>query len=110
MPDDHKQAFLEHLYEELELRVGTRLSEGMTDAQLAEFEKLIDAKDEKGAGMWLYALDVQTKDYRRVGSGTDMYLALSGMANPHGRRLVATIAKPSAIWRQIQRQCRRFLP
>jgi len=57
------------------------------------------AKDEKGAGMWLYALDVQTKDHRRVGSGTDMYLALSGMANPNGRRLVATIAKPSpGLW------------
>jgi Tol biopolymer transport system component len=57
------------------------------------------AKDEKGAGMWLYALDVQTKDHRRVGSGTDVYLALSGMANPNGRRLVATIAKPSpGLW------------
>jgi hypothetical protein len=53
MPDDQKQAFLQHLYEELELRVGTRLSEGMSDTQLAEFEKLIDNNDEQGALHWL---------------------------------------------------------
>jgi hypothetical protein len=53
LPDDQKQAFLQHLYEELELRVGTRLSEGMSDDQLAEFEKLIDNNDEQGALAWL---------------------------------------------------------
>lgn len=53
LPDDQKQAFLQHLYEELELRVGTRLSEGMSDNQLAEFEKLIDNNDEQGALAWL---------------------------------------------------------
>jgi hypothetical protein len=53
LPDDQKQAFLQHLYEELELRVGTRLSEGMSDAQLGEFEKLIDSNDEQGALKWL---------------------------------------------------------
>lgn len=46
MPEAEKRAFLQHLYEELELRVGTRLSEGMTDAQLAEFEAIIDRKME----------------------------------------------------------------
>jgi hypothetical protein len=53
LPDDQKQAFLQHLYEELELRVGTRLSEGMSDDQLAQFEKLIDSNDEQGALSWL---------------------------------------------------------
>jgi hypothetical protein len=53
MPDDQKQAFLQHLYDELELRVGTRLSEGMSDDQLGEFEKLIEGNDEKGALDWL---------------------------------------------------------
>ena len=53
MPDDQKQAFLQHLYEELELRVGTRLSEGMSDDQLGEFEKLIEGNDEQGALGWL---------------------------------------------------------
>ncbi len=42
LPDDQKQAFLQHIYEELELRVGTRLSDGLSDQQLEEFEKIID--------------------------------------------------------------------
>lgn len=46
MPEAEKQPFLQHIYQELELRVGTRLSEGMTDAQLAQFEAIIDRKME----------------------------------------------------------------
>jgi len=46
LPEEQKKPFLQHIYEELELRVGTKLSEGMSDAQLAEFESIIDRKDE----------------------------------------------------------------
>lgn len=46
MPQDQKQAFLEHIYNELELRVGTRLSEGLSEAQMSEFEAFIDRKQE----------------------------------------------------------------
>jgi len=46
LPEDQKEAFLQHIYNELELRVGTQLSEGLTDEQLAEFEAIIDRKDE----------------------------------------------------------------
>lgn len=46
MPDDQKKAFLQHIYDELELRVGTKLSDGMSDAQLEEFESIIDRKDD----------------------------------------------------------------
>lgn len=42
MPEDQKPAFLNHAYEQLEYRVGMRLSEGLTDAQLEEFEGIID--------------------------------------------------------------------
>jgi hypothetical protein len=52
LPDEQKQAFLQHIYEELELRVGTKLSEGLSDAQLEEFESIIDRKDEAVAA-WL---------------------------------------------------------
>ena len=34
LPEEQKQAFLAYFREQLELRVGTRLSEGLTDAQL----------------------------------------------------------------------------
>jgi hypothetical protein len=46
MPEEQKKAFLQHVYDELELRVGTKLSEGMSDAQLEEFESVIDRKDD----------------------------------------------------------------
>lgn len=46
LPEDQKKPFLQHIYDELELRVGTKLSEGMSDAQLEEFEAIIDRKDE----------------------------------------------------------------
>jgi hypothetical protein len=44
LPEAEKQPFLQHIYQELELRVGTRLSDGMSDAHLAEFEAIIDKK------------------------------------------------------------------
>lgn len=47
LPPEQKQAFLEHVYSQLELRVGTRLSEGLSDAQLMEFESFIDRDREK---------------------------------------------------------------
>ena len=54
LPDDQKQAFLAHFREQLEMRVGTSLSDGLSDAQLAEFESFIDRDDEKVAA-WLDA-------------------------------------------------------
>jgi DNA-binding winged helix-turn-helix (wHTH) protein/Tol biopolymer transport system component len=57
------------------------------------------ARDENGLGPWLWALDLETKKYRRISSGTDEYIALSATAN--GRRLAATIAKPSASLRVV---------
>jgi len=46
LPEEQKKAFLQHIYDELELRVGTKLSDGMSDAQLEEFESIIDHKDD----------------------------------------------------------------
>ena len=46
LPEEQKKAFLQHIYDELELRVGTKLSDGMSDAQLEEFESIIDRKDD----------------------------------------------------------------
>src|SRR5690349_157218 len=52
LPEEQKQPFLQHIYSELELRVGTRLSDGLSDAQLEEFEKIID-RDEVKINEWL---------------------------------------------------------
>lgn len=46
LPEDQRQAFLQHIYEELELRVGTKLSDGLSDAQLEEFESIIDKNED----------------------------------------------------------------
>jgi hypothetical protein len=46
LPEDQKKPFLQHIYDELELRVGTKLSDGMSDIQLQEFEAIIDHKDD----------------------------------------------------------------
>lgn len=54
LPEDQKQAFKEHIYSELELRVGVRLSEGLSDAQLSEFESFVD-KDEAKVRTWVTA-------------------------------------------------------
>lgn len=46
LPADQKPAFIKHLYSELETRVGTRLSDGLSDDQLEEFEAIMDRKEE----------------------------------------------------------------
>ena len=42
MPSDQKEAFKSHMQEELETRVGAKMSEGLTKDQIAEFERIID--------------------------------------------------------------------
>lgn len=54
MPEEQKQAFLEHIYSELELRVGQRLSDGLSDAQLEQFEAFID-RNEGSVRTWVAA-------------------------------------------------------
>ncbi len=52
LPDDQKQAFLAHFREQLEMIVGTKLSEGLSDQQLDEFESFIDRKSDR-VNAWL---------------------------------------------------------
>lgn len=42
LPGEQRKPFLDHIYNELELRVGERLSQGLGDAQLDEFANIID--------------------------------------------------------------------
>ncbi len=52
LPGEERKAFLEHIYSELELRVGTKLSDGLDDTQLEEFEKIID-RNVDAVDVWL---------------------------------------------------------
>ncbi len=54
LPEDQKQAFLQHIYQELELRVGTKLSEGLSEQQMGEFEAFVD-QDEQKVRDWFLA-------------------------------------------------------
>jgi hypothetical protein len=45
MPPIFRKPFLQHVYDTLEVRVGTNLGEGMTDSQLEEFEAIIDQNE-----------------------------------------------------------------
>src|SRR5476649_1311728 len=63
LPAAEKNKMLAHIYETLELRVGMRLAEQMTDAQLDEFEAFIDKNDEAGALHWL---ETNFPDYKKV--------------------------------------------
>ncbi|MGH7193262.1 MAG: DUF5663 domain-containing protein, partial [Candidatus Saccharimonadales bacterium] len=53
LPPSEKNSFLKHIYETLEMRVGIRLADQMTNQQLDEFEKYFEAKDDAGAFKWL---------------------------------------------------------
>lgn len=45
MPIEQKSAFLQHIYSELELRVGEKLTEGMSPEQLDEFGCFVDRNE-----------------------------------------------------------------
>lgn len=63
LPATEKNKMLAHIYETLELRVGMKLAEQMSDAQLDEFETFIDRNDEAGALKWL---ETNFPDYKKV--------------------------------------------
>lgn len=49
MPDDQKESFLAYIEEELEVRIGGKISEGIPEEELKKFE----AMDDIDALLWL---------------------------------------------------------
>ena len=60
MPEEHKQKFLDYIQNELEIRIGERISRGLTEVQLAEFDKITDQAE---AAEWL---EINRPDYREI--------------------------------------------
>ena len=60
MPEDQKQAFLDYIQEELEVRIGERISKGLTEVQLNEFDRITDQAE---ATKWL---EKNRPDYREI--------------------------------------------
>src|SRR3954469_208317 len=63
LPAEEKNRMLAHIYETLEMRVGMKLAEQMTNEQLDEFEGFIDRNDEPGALKWL---ETNFPNYKQV--------------------------------------------
>jgi hypothetical protein len=53
LPETEKKELEKHIYETLEMRVGMRLADQMTNEQLDEFETYFNARDDAGAFRWL---------------------------------------------------------
>ncbi len=60
MPEDQKQKFLNYVQEELEVRIGERISKGLTEEQLNEFDTITD---QTAATKWL---EKNRPDYREI--------------------------------------------
>lgn len=54
LPAEQKKAFLQHVYNELESRVGMKLTDGMSDEKLDEFACFVD-RDEAKMKAWFVA-------------------------------------------------------
>ncbi len=66
LPDAQKREMLQHIYDTLELRVGTNLANQMTDQQLEEFEKFIDDGGETNQAQALQWLEANLPNYKQV--------------------------------------------
>lgn len=81
LPDAEKNSLLKHIYETLEMRVGMRLADQMTNQQLDEFEQYFEAKDDAGAFKWLETNFPNYKDI--VQEEFDKLKAEVGQSAPH---------------------------
>jgi protein-tyrosine-phosphatase len=52
MPEEQKKTFLQYAQDQLEVRIGEKMSEGLSDDQLDEFERIID-NDQETVQKWL---------------------------------------------------------
>lgn len=96
LPEEQRKAFLQHIYEELELRVGTRLSDGMSDAQLEEFESIIDKKEDVIVA-WLgeHAPEYQNDDaFSRLQQATNLDASDRNLRNEYAATKWLEVNRP----------------
>ena len=91
LPPEEKNRMLAHIYETLEMRVGMKLAEQMTNEQLDEFEAFIDKNDEAGALKWL---ETNFPNYKQVVA--EELEKLKGEIKSQAAQIVAATATPNA--------------
>lgn len=89
LPAEEKNKMLAHIYETLEMRVGMKLAEQMTNEQLDEFEGFIDKNDEAGALKWL---ETNFPDYKKVVA--EELDKLKGEIKETAPQIVASVNQP----------------
>lgn len=67
LPEDQKQGLLQSIYAELEERVGVKLSQGLTDDQMEQFESFINRDEDKVTAWFAANLPgyAQAEDYQK---------------------------------------------
>lgn len=94
MPESERSAFKAHIQEEVEIRVGERISDGISSEKLDEFEMIIDG-DSDFIQSWVLA---HAPDYRN----DDIYKAF--VAENGGHEGAEIIAEYAAMkWLQANR-------
>ena len=80
-----------------------QLTEGLVGvsypAPISNRMVLFTARDTEGAGPWLWAVDVETKTFKKVSFGLDEYSSIS--ASQDGTRLAASIIDPEASTEEL---------
>jgi len=93
LPEGQKQDFLQYTYETLEERVGTRLADSLSEAQLQEFEGFA-SQDEEKTYTWLSA---NIPDYQNQ----EEYKQLSSSAPQDVTPLMIAAEFASVKWLEI---------
>jgi hypothetical protein len=90
LPEEQKRAMLQHIYDTLELRVGTNLANQMTDQQLDEFERFIDSGGDANQTQALQWLETNLPNYKQVVN--DVFEQLKGEIKQMAPQIMATSA------------------
>ena len=79
LPADQKGGFLQYAQDQLEIRIGEKMSDNLSEAQLEEFEKIID-NDQATLNQWL----AQLGDYKN----NEIYKKLAEVAGGESQEVV----------------------
>jgi hypothetical protein len=98
LPEQEKQLLLRQIYEKLEMNVGVRLADQMSNEQLDEFEKFVDANDDKGAFQWLESnfpnyKDVVNEEFEKLKAEIRQYAPQMLAAAAHNAQQAANGAQ-----------------